>query len=71
MVYRHWEYHALEYVQVDPEAHVVGPVYPVPPHCPHLAMVPVEAGVEDVAGLEELVEEDPPTEDEPPVVVPV
>jgi hypothetical protein len=26
----------LEYVQVDPAAHVVEPVYPVPPHCPHL-----------------------------------
>ena len=27
----HCEYQALEYVQQDPEAHVVGPVQPIPP----------------------------------------
>jgi hypothetical protein len=74
--YKHWEYHGLENVQVDPEAHVVGPVYPVPPHCPHFATVPVEV-VEDVDAFEELVEDEPdfevlvdPTaedDDEPPV----
>jgi hypothetical protein len=35
-------------LQVDPAAQVVQPVYPLPPHWPHLATVqpPVEAGVE-------------------------
>lgn len=39
----------MEYVQV-PEAHTVDPVYPIPPHCPHIG-TPV--GVAD--GLEVLV----------------
>jgi hypothetical protein len=30
----------LEYVQVDPLAHTVAPVYPSPPHCPYFATVP-------------------------------
>jgi len=30
--YKHWEYQALLYVQVDPEQQVVPPVKPVPPH---------------------------------------
>jgi len=29
---RHCEYHALLYVHVYPETHVVGPEYPEPPH---------------------------------------
>jgi len=32
-------------VHVVPATQVVGPVYPIPPHCPHLATVPV--GVAD------------------------
>lgn len=28
-------------MQVEPEAQVVGPVKPVPPHCPYLATVPL------------------------------
>ena len=50
-------------MQVDPEAQVVGPVYPVPPHCPHLATVPV--------GVDELVGVDPPTEEDEPPLPPV
>jgi hypothetical protein len=32
---RHWLYHWLLYVQVQPDSHVVGPVHPCPPHCPY------------------------------------
>lgn len=39
-VYRHWEYHWPFATQVDPDAHVVGPVHPWPPHCPYLGEVP-------------------------------
>lgn len=46
-------------MHVDPAAHVVGPEYPLPPHCPYLATVPplpvlVLAGalVEVVFGVE-------------------
>jgi len=35
-------------VQVVPETHVVGPVHPIPPHCPHFA--------EDPPPLEEVLE---------------
>jgi len=31
-------------VHTLPDAHTVGPVYPVPPHCPYLATVPVVDG---------------------------
>jgi hypothetical protein len=34
-------------VQVVPETHVVGPVHPIPPHCPHFA--------EDPTPLEEVL----------------
>lgn len=43
--YKHWEYHWLLNVQVEPATQVVGPVHPVPPHCPHLAAVPPVGGV--------------------------
>jgi len=33
-------------VQVDPEAQVVGPVHPVPPHWPYFAATPVLEEVE-------------------------
>ena len=38
--YKHCEYHAFEYLHVEPETQHVGPVYPVPPHWPHLAAQP-------------------------------
>jgi hypothetical protein len=41
----------LEYVQVEPAAQVVDPVYPIPPHCPHFATVP-PAAAEDVVAAE-------------------
>lgn len=39
---RHWEYQSLEYLQVLPEAHVVQPVHPTPPHWPYRDAVQVE-----------------------------
>lgn len=48
-------------MHVDPEAQAVGPVYPIPPHCPHSATVPAppvgaETGAEvvgfDTGGLD-------------------
>lgn len=50
-------------MQVLPEAQVVGPVYPVPPHCPHFATVP-PAELEVEVAFEEVVGEDPPTDED-------
>lgn len=38
--YKHWLYHSLLSVQVEPAAQTVGPVHPLPPHCPHFGAVP-------------------------------
>ena len=49
---RHWLYQSLLYLHV-PAAHVVGPVHPLPPHCPYSGEpAPVEVLV---AALELLV----------------
>lgn len=34
--YKHWEYQSFWYLQVEPETHLVGPSYPIPPQRPHL-----------------------------------
>lgn len=52
---RHCEYQSLEYLQVEPQMHVVEPVYPIPPHCPHIATPPVHDDAVEVAALELLV----------------
>ena len=41
LVYKHCEYHAFCTWQVYGLAQVVGPVQPMPPHCPQWAAVPV------------------------------
>ena len=45
----------MEYLQVEPQTHVVEPVYPIPPHCPHIATPPVHEDAVEVAALELLV----------------
>ena len=52
---RHCEYQSLEYVQVELQTQVVEPVYPIPPHCPHIATPPVHEDAVEVAALELLV----------------
>lgn len=37
--YWHWHHHLLLQAQEYGLAHVVGPAYPIPPHCPHCATV--------------------------------
>ena len=56
-LYKHCEYQALEYVQVDPLAQTVEPVYPSPPHWPYFATVPDPVLEVDVVvtGLEVVV----------------
>jgi hypothetical protein len=44
--YIHCEYQSFEYVHLLPVEHVVGPVYPIPPHCPYKGTVPVAADAE-------------------------
>lgn len=35
----------MDFVQVLPATQAVGPLYPIPPHCPYLATVPPVGGV--------------------------
>lgn len=44
VVYKHWEYQSFCFLQLVPDTQVVAPVYPIPPHCPHLAAVPEDGG---------------------------
>lgn len=38
-------------MQVEPEAHTVGPVHPIPPHCPYSAAVPAAPVDPDAADV--------------------
>jgi len=59
-------------VQVRPEAQIVPPVHPCPPHWPHFATVPLPPVVVLVvvdSALEVGDEEPPPLEDPSPTVM--